>query len=557
MPGIVLYLAMLNAPMQTLLYRSAMLWKRIKDALLPNRKCRRPVTVNGRQWEYTASRPASVHGDRDLAKVCPEYDLVEDRVWQDLEMEMVFMRFDRSITPLGAQYLHCLLSKYECNLELLNHNANTCRIWDTNLEARQALSAVLQPLNSKEGAAVVNLLNNLPIKLPRRYRLFYLISIASVACSIGCFFSNYFLLIAVGLLAMNIFLNRFFGPRIHMQTSGLGGLAILLSCVPKTIRALQETTFREIQELSALAYASRNLRKKISRIFLSRYSGDDFIRIIIDYLNMFYLFELSFSCRAIVATNEQRAMCLKVYGIIGRLDAFQGISTALSEYPFFCVPEFKTGRTFSVEDLYHPLVSKPVCNTVHGTGKSFLLSGTNMSGKTTFMKALAINLLFSQTIGVCLARKAVLPPARLKTMITRTDAIIGGRSHFFSEASDLLHMLQEAEQAKRDFWFIIDEIFRGTNSIERMAAGGAFLNYLTRRSLVFASTHDLELSKLLRSEFDSYYFSEVITEKDARFDYLIKKGTCQSRNAIKLMIMAGYPKEVTDEANKYIAEMKK
>jgi DNA mismatch repair ATPase MutS len=173
------------------------------------------------------------------------------------------------------------------------------------------------------------------------------------------------------------------------------------------------------------------------------------------------------------------------------------------------------------------------------------------------MKAMAINLLFSQTIGICLARKAIMPPARLKTMIVRKDAIIGGRSHFFSEAIELRHMLQEAEQAKRDYWFIIDEIFRGTNSIERVAAGGALLNYLTRRSLVFASTHDLELSNLLRHEFDSFYFSEVIVGEDARFDYLIKKGTCQSRNAIKLMILAGYPKEVIDEANRFVAQMEK
>jgi hypothetical protein len=546
---------MLKNIMRMLRRYLVMLWQQIQKTLFPNRGRSRSVSVNGRRWTYTATKPAPIH--RDSPKVCLECDLVEDRIWQDLEMGMVFMRFDRSITPLGAQYLHGLLSKYEHNLELLNNNANTCRIWNANPEARQALNSVLQQMNSEESATVTNLLNDPTLKVQRLYRLFYLLSGASVVCTVGCFFSHWFLLIAVGIWAINICLNWFYGARVRMQTSGLGGLAILLSCVPKTIRALQGTTFHEIQELSALAYASRDLRRKISRIFLSRYASDYLIRIIIDYLNMFYLFELSFSCRAIVATNEQRAMCLKVHSIIGRLDAFQGISTALSEYPFFCVPELKTGRTFSVEDLYHPLVSKPVCNTVHGSGNSILLSGTNMSGKTTFMKAMAINLLFSQTIGICLARKAIMPPARLKTMIVRKDAIIGGRSHFFSEAIELRHMLQEAEQAKRDYWFIIDEIFRGTNSIERVAAGGALLNYLTRRSLVFASTHDLELSNLLRHEFDSFYFSEVIVGEDARFDYLIKKGTCQSRNAIKLMILAGYPKEVIDEANRFVAQMEK
>lgn len=126
---------------------------------------------------------------------------------------------------------------------------------------------------------------------------------------------------------------------------------------------------------------------------------------------------------------------------------------------------------------------------------------------------------------------------------------------FFSEAEDLLQMLQEVERTKRDFWFVIDEIFRGTNSIERMAAGGAFLKYLSRQSLVFASTHDLELSDLLMNEFDSFHFSEVVTENDARFDYLIKSGVSQSRNAIKLLSLAGYPKEVTELAKQFIADL--
>jgi hypothetical protein len=529
-----------------------MFWKRIKDTFLSIRKRSRPINANGRQWKYNASRPALVH--LDTLKVCLD-DLVEDRIWQDLEMEMVFKRFDRSITPLGAQYLHGLFSKYECNLELLKSNADTCRIWNANPEAKQALNSILRHLNSEESAALYNFLTDSTIKIPRFYKLFYLLAGVSVISCAGCFFYRWFLIIFAVICVMNILLNSFYGSRIRMQISGLGSLVVLLNCVPKTIRVLQGTTFREIQELSALVDASNSLRKKISMIFLSRYTGDDFIKIVIEYLNMFFLFELSSSCHAIVAVHGQRAMCLKVHSIIGRLDAFQGISTVFSEYMFFCTPEFKAGRTFSVEDIYHPLVNKSVCNTIHGTGKSFLISGTNMSGKTTFMKALAINLLFSQTIGLCLARTAILPPSRIKTLITRTDSIVDGRSHFFSEASDLLQMLQETVRAKnRDFWFIIDEVFRGTNSIERVAAGGALLNYITQQSLVFASTHDSELYGLLSHKYDPFYFSEVVIGKHVSFDYMIKSGICESRNAIKLMILAGYPKEVTDEANRLITE---
>jgi DNA mismatch repair ATPase MutS len=527
-----------------------MLWRRIKKRFVTKKD---PPVAHEKKWQHTASGPAVPH--RIDSESFGECDFVEERVWQDLEMEAVFARFDRSITPLGAQHLHEILSKYESDSEGLLSNAETCRFWSEHSEVRQELNSVLQRLNSEESATVGNFLNAPAPKLPRFYWLFYLLSIISMAFTVGCFFDPWLLLPIFGIWAINLFLNWFYGQRIRFHTSGLGGLAVMLSCVPEIIRALDGTGGREIAELRALASPSKRLQSKISRIFLSRYATDDLVRIVIDYLNMFYLFELSFSCRALVAVNTERSMCRRVQSIVGRMDAFQGISLALAEYPFSCRPEFKAGKNFVVEDIYHPLVSAPVCNTFHGNGRSALISGTNMSGKTTFMKTLGVNLLFAQTVGVCFARKAILPPARLKTSINRKEALTSGRSYFFSEAEDLRQMLQEVEQTKRDFWFIIDEIFRGTNSVERIAAGGAFLKYLSGRSLVFASTHDLELSALLRNEFDSFHFSEVLTGDDARFDYLLKTGVSQSRNAIKLLILAGYPQEVTEQAKQFIADI--
>src|SRR5882724_7074922 len=112
-----------------------------------------------------------------------------------------------------------------------------------------------------------------------------------------------------------------------------------------------------------------------------------------------------------------------------------------------------------------------------------------MAGKTTFMKTLSINLILSQTIGFCLARKAVVPPARVKTLIERQDTLALGQSYFFFEAEQLLRMLTDAERSDREHWFVIDEMFRGTNAIERVAAGSAVLSHLTSRGVVVASTH--------------------------------------------------------------------
>jgi DNA mismatch repair ATPase MutS len=268
---------------------------------------------------------------------------------------------------------------------------------------------------------------------------------------------------------------------------------------------------------------------------------------------MLCLFEVTALCRAIQAVNRKRQVLLNLFQVVARLDALQGISNVLAEYPSVCVPEIKAGRQFSFLEVQHPLVRNPVCNSIEGGGNSLLLTGSNMAGKTTFIKTLAVNLVFAQTLGLCLAKKAVLPPARVRTLIEREDIISSGQSYFYFEASELLRMLNDAAQSDREYWFLLDEIFRGTNTLERVSAGSAVLNYLTSHGLVIASTHDHELCTLLRNDFDLYHFSEVINGNEASFDYRLRKGPCTARNAIKLMTIAGFPKSVTDLAEKLAA----
>jgi len=334
------------------------------------------------------------------------------------------------------------------------------------------------------------------------------------------------------------------------HASSLRSLATLLACVPKVSSGLQNVHLVELQNLKRLIEVASDLQKKISLTFLRSRQNDGLTMVIVEYMNILCLFELTSFCRAIIAMNEHRAALVEIFHSVARLDAFQGLSTSLSDYPVCCVSEFKAGRTFTLVDAYHPLVHTPITNTIHGTGNSLLLSGTNMAGKTTFMKTLAINLILAQTIGFCLAKKAVVPRARVKTLIERQDTLALGQSYFYFEAQQLLRMLADADRSEREHWFVIDEIFRGTNSSERVAAGTAVLSHVTSRGVVGASTHDHELASLLRSDFDSYHFSEVVNERKPRFDYLLRKGPCNSRNAIKLLVLAGYPKHITDMADR-------
>lgn len=525
-------------------WRFASLPRRIIDRLFLEKRSERPA--DERQWELTSDELAAYHRVR-VAEIS-EVDLVDDRTWSDLEMGRICRRLDRSVTPLGSQYLYSHLRCHEDDPGILAANAEALKSLRANPAAVERLRRSLAQLNRGGAARLAEVLFGTPLTTPRQYRIFYLLSAAAILCPFGLLISPWFLAPSVGFWVLNIALHYIYGESVVARGPALKSLAVLVGCVPKMCEALRGTDLPEAIEINSLAGTARKVQKQISRAFLRNYAGDDITAIITEYLNLLCLFELSAFCRATVAVNEEQSDLARLFRIIARLDAFQGLAAALFEYPSICVPEFQPGRSFTLVAVYHPLLNHPVSNTVAGTGRSILLSGTNMSGKTTFIKTLGVNLILAQTLGLCLAEKAVLPSARVRTLIDRQDTILTGQSYFFFEATELLRMLKEAEQPGRQFWFILDEIFRGTNTIERVAAGAAVLNHLSQRGFVVASTHDYELTNLLKKEFDSYHFSEVVDGNEARFDYRLRKGPCTTRNAIKLLALAGYPNSVIDLA---------
>jgi DNA mismatch repair ATPase MutS len=128
----------------------------------------------------------------------------------------------------------------------------------------------------------------------------------------------------------------------------------------------------------------------------------------------------------------------------------------------------------------------------------------------------------------------------------------------------LLHTFKLATlcQSRKGLSFVLDEIFKGTNTIERISGGKAILSYLNNSNhIVLVSTHDIELTDLLaQNNYDLYHFSEHIEQEELQFDHLLKKGKLQTRNAIRILELYDYPSEIifdarTTEKNCFVKPM--
>ena len=171
-----------------------------------------------------------------------------------------------------------------------------------------------------------------------------------------------------------------------------------------------------------------------------------------------------------------------------------------------------------------------------------------MSGKTCFIRTIAINLMTAKALNTCFAHRYEMDSSfKLYSVIHTEDDLLEGKSYFFKEAENVKNALQQGESGH--YLLIFDELFKGTNTTERIAINAATFSKLADAgNIVLASTHDLELAEILKDKYDLYHFCETVADNKLSFDYTLKPGVVKEGNAIRILELCGYPKDVVDAA---------
>lgn len=199
------------------------------------------------------------------------------------------------------------------------------------------------------------------------------------------------------------------------------------------------------------------------------------------------------------------------------------------------------------QDLYHPLVDRAVPNSVHAD-RSQLITGSNASGKSTFLKTVALGAVLAQTIYTVAGDWYRAPFYQIYSSMALKDDLSGGESYYMVEIRSLKRILDRGQDALPVLCFV-DEVLRGTNTVERIAASTQILKSMTQMNILcFAATHDGELTYLLEDSYENGHFSETITEGDIFFSYQWKPGRAVGRNALQLLGLMGYDPIVLQEA---------
>ena len=163
----------------------------------------------------------------------------------------------------------------------------------------------------------------------------------------------------------------------------------------------------------------------------------------------------------------------------------------------------------------------------------------------------------AQSINTCLARHYEAPIYQVRGCIGRADDLIAGKSYYLVEVESVLALVKASEQSAPHL-FIFDELFRGTNAVERIAAGEAVLRTLfgpDRPHVVLAATHDAELVELLRERYEVFHLGDALGPNGLTFDYRLTPGPATSRNAIALLKLNGAPESLIADAFERAVEL--
>lgn len=235
--------------------------------------------------------------------------------------------------------------------------------------------------------------------------------------------------------------------------------------------------------------------------------------------------------------------------VLADTEAMNSIAGHAFAYPDYCTPQvtWDNGVTIEAKNLGHPLIlpEKRISNdfAMHGMGQTILVTGSNMSGKSTFLRTIGLNVVLAQVGAVVSANQFSCSPVRVFSSMRTQDSLEENTSSFYAELKRLRQLLEMADEANQaPVFYLLDEILKGTNSADRHRGAEALIKQLhPKNSAGFVSTHDLELGEWGATEnyVHNFHFRSDMENGKLHFDYKLHEGICRSFNASELMRMMG------------------
>ena len=475
--------------------------------------------------------------------------MIDEITWNDLDMDRIFILMNQTVSSAGEDYLYAMLHRPEFSEERLKERERLFCFFKKEEKTRIRCQQMLTTLRKLRGLSLyqsIHVEKDCQVGSPIREILSCVLFFASLVAFMIVPAYGVFAFLAVS--GINIITYLKGKEEINRYLGGFRSVMQLIGCADTLEKA-------EISELSEYTKRLKDCKKALGSFRKGSFlvvnqdgmeTGPE--AVMLDYIRMMTHIDLIKFNSMMKAMREHQKEIEEMIGIFGLLDACISIASFRKLLPYYCSPKFDSDKkraVLDVENLYHPLILEPVANSIKTT-QAVLVTGSNASGKSTFLKMVAINAILAQTIHTCMATECKMSYFRVMTSMALRDDLESKESYYIVEIKSLKRILDSAKE-ETPLLCIVDEVLRGTNTIERIAASSEILASLCLpHVLSFAATHDIELTYMLEEYYTNYHFEEEVKEDDVKFNYLLKKGRVTTRNAIQLLKMTGYDDSIVE-----------
>ena len=511
---------------------------------------------------------------------------IDDITWHDLDMDEIFKRMNHCHSSAGEEYLYYLLRSPSMEAATLQKRETHISFFMSHPSERIAWQMIFARIGRSGKYSICDHLNFLGQIKKRSNGPHY-------AAILGFIFAATLTALIPGLgifaLIISLVCNLVSYFSLKKDVEAYITCFAYIYRVLGVLKTVEKNRLAILDDLidEMLGYqADFKKFKRGSYLLLSpaRLAGGNPLDIILDYLRMIFHLDLLKFNQMLAEIKKHEDKILRIVSIMGYIeamiavgawrrslqishDAMQDDVVGLSGKPqdesetdkkdgglAFCTPQFHADKHISAEGLYHPLLAAPVKNDL-SIKHSLLISGCNASGKSTFLKSVAINAILAQSVHTCTATHYRTHFLRVASSMSLKDDILAGDSYYMVEIKAMKRLLDLCNEGGGPVLVLVDEVLRGTNTVERIAASTQILKSLNGAgSLCLAATHDMELTQILAHVYENCHFAEEIRDGDVHFSYKLLPGPATSRNALRLLRVMGYDEGLVAAAERMAEE---
>jgi possible DNA mismatch repair protein mutS len=475
----------------------------------------------------------------------PTDSQVDDQTWYDLALHKVFDQLNYTQSSIGAEALYQ-------KMRLLRFQPDdSLRELEEFFERQPDLRLRVQVIMNQLGKKNHNMARSIVANPGRHYSYLYLYIFLACLPVLALFFLPFYRIPALTVLFASMCFNIIFS----IVRNGFN--KIRLDQVSYLVRL-----FASAEKLSRLALPDQEALKQATQPFkkagvisgvLQTPTGSSEMEIILIYLNLLFLIPQIAQVYIYNQVKSYQKEAQETINLLGEMEVAISLLRHKRDFELICQPHFSKEGGIRGKSLYHPLIANPVVNDV-SFEKNMVISGDNASGKSTYLKMVAINCILAQGLGFAYGESFELPYGHVMTSMDVSDDIEVGDSYFITESKTILRMIESLEKAGFHYFFI-DELFKGTNTIERIGSGLGIVRWLSRHDCLYMiSSHDIELVAASGAVNDNYHFDSRYFDGKIVFDYQIKQGSAVTKNAVNTLKSLHFPSEITLTAQELIEQ---